>query len=69
MAKAARVLAGLKRDGWIVTRQRGGSHTILRKNGRQITWSFHDGEELGNPAMAKVAKDCGYTLEELRKLV
>ena len=69
MAKASRVLAALKRDGWVVVRQRGGSHTIVRRDGRQVTWSFHDGEDLGNPAMAKVAKEYGYTLEELRKLL
>jgi len=34
MAKAARVLAALKRDGWIESR-RSGSHRVLAKGGQQ----------------------------------
>jgi len=34
MAKAARVLAALKRDGWIETR-RSGSHRVLSKGDQQ----------------------------------
>ena len=42
MAKASRVLAALKRDGWAETRR--------------------------SAAMARIAKDYGYSLDELRKL-
>jgi hypothetical protein len=31
-------------------------------------WAYHDGVDLGGPAMARVARDYGYTLAELRKL-
>ena len=67
MAKAARVLAALKRDGWVETR-RSGSHRVLVKGNEQRIWAYHDGVDLGAPAMARIARDYGYTLDELRKL-
>jgi predicted RNA binding protein YcfA (HicA-like mRNA interferase family) len=67
MAKAARVLAALKRDGWAETR-RSGSHRVLVKGDQQRIWAYHDGVDLGGPAMARIARDYGYTLAELRKL-
>ncbi|MGH3801883.1 MAG: type II toxin-antitoxin system HicA family toxin [Pseudonocardiaceae bacterium] len=67
MPKAARVLAALKRDGWTETRRRG-SHRVLVKDDRQCIWAYHEGVDLGGPAMARIAKEYGYTLAELRKL-
>jgi predicted RNA binding protein YcfA (HicA-like mRNA interferase family) len=67
MAKAARVLAALKRDGWIESR-RSGSHRVLAKGGQQRIRACRDGVDLGGPAMARIARDYGYTLAELRKL-
>jgi predicted RNA binding protein YcfA (HicA-like mRNA interferase family) len=67
MAKAARVLAALKRDGWIETR-RSGSHRVLVKGSRQRVWAYHDGVDVGGSAMARIARDYGYSLDELRKL-
>ena len=67
MAKAARILAALKRDGWIETR-RSGSHRVLAKGNRQRIWAYHDGVDLGGPALARIARDYGYTIDELRKL-
>ena len=67
MAKAARILAALKRDGWVEVR-RAGSHRVLAKDDRQRIWAYHDGADLGGPALARVAKDYGYTLAELREL-
>jgi predicted RNA binding protein YcfA (HicA-like mRNA interferase family) len=67
MAKAARVLAALKRDGWTETR-RPGSHRVLVKGDQQRIRAYHDGVDLGGPAMARIARDYGYTLAELRKL-
>ena len=52
MAKAARVLAALKRDGWVETR-RSGSHRVLVKGNEQRIWAYHDGVDLGGPAMAR----------------
>jgi predicted RNA binding protein YcfA (HicA-like mRNA interferase family) len=42
MAKAARVLAALKRDWWIETR-RSGSHRVLVKDDQRRIWAYHDG--------------------------
>lgn len=67
MAKAARVLAALKRDGWVETR-RSGSHRVLVKGDQQRVWAYHDGVDLGGPAMARIARDYGYSVAELRKL-
>ena len=50
-------------DGWIESR-RPGSHRVLAEGDQQRTWAYHD----GGPAMARIARDCGYTLAELRKL-
>ncbi|MGH3940761.1 MAG: hypothetical protein ACRDTG_19415 [Pseudonocardiaceae bacterium] len=48
--------------------RRTGSHRVLAKDDLQRVWAYHDGVDLGGPAMARVAKDYGYTLAELRKL-
>jgi predicted RNA binding protein YcfA (HicA-like mRNA interferase family) len=50
MTKAARVLAALKRDGWIESR-RPGSHRVLAEGDQQRTWAYHD----GGPMMARIA--------------
>lgn len=62
MPKAARVLAALKRDGWTETRRRG-SHRVLMKDDRQRIWAYHEGVDLGGPAMARIAKDTAVSLE------
>jgi predicted RNA binding protein YcfA (HicA-like mRNA interferase family) len=67
MAKAARVLAALRRDGWAGTR-RSGSRRVLIKGDQQRIRACHDGADLGGPAMAGVARDYGHTVAELRKL-
>jgi predicted RNA binding protein YcfA (HicA-like mRNA interferase family) len=67
MAKAASILAALKRDGWIETR-RSGSHRVLARADQQRVWAYHDGVDLGGPALARIAHDYGYTVDELRKL-
>ena len=68
MSKAAQVLAALKRDGWVEVRRKG-SHRQMRKGDKAATWAYHEGEDLGNPALAGVAKKFGYTLDELRELL
>jgi hypothetical protein len=67
MAKAARVLAALKRDG-VGRDQALRSHRVLVKGNKQRIGSYHDGADLGGPARARIARDYGYTLDELRKL-
>jgi predicted RNA binding protein YcfA (HicA-like mRNA interferase family) len=67
MAKAARILAALKRAGWIETR-RSGPHRVLVKGEQQRVWAYRDGVDLGGPALARIARDYGYTVDELGKL-
>jgi predicted RNA binding protein YcfA (HicA-like mRNA interferase family) len=67
MAKASWVLAALKRDGWVETRRRG-SHRVLVKDDLLRIWAYHDGVDLGGPALARVAKQFGYTVDQLRRL-
>ena len=68
MPKAAQVLAALKRDGWVQTRQKG-SHRRLRKNSKAATFAFHDSKDLGKKEMAQIARRFGYTLDELQRLL
>jgi len=63
--KARRVLAALKRIGWVVARQRG-SHRILEREGwSNITFAFHESEEIGGKMLAKIAKESGLTVDDL----
>jgi predicted RNA binding protein YcfA (HicA-like mRNA interferase family) len=68
MPKAEQVLAALKRDGWVEVRRKG-SHRQMRKGNKRGTWAYHQGVDLGNAALATVAKKFGYTLDELRDLL
>ena len=68
MAKAARVAAALERDGWVQIR-RHGSHRILEKNDVRRVFAFHDAVDLATPRLAKISRDFGYTLAELRRMV
>ena len=68
MAKAARVVAALQRDGWILIRQRG-SHRILEKHSVRRVFAYHDAVDLGTPGLAKISRDFGYSLAELRRMV
>ncbi|OGG47403.1 hypothetical protein A3D66_00125 [Candidatus Kaiserbacteria bacterium RIFCSPHIGHO2_02_FULL_50_9] len=57
--KASQVLKALVRVGWRVKRQRG-SHRILAKNGwPDVTFAFHDREEIGPRMLARMAKHTG----------
>ena len=67
MPKAAQVLAALERDGWSEIR-REGSHRRLSKGNVEKTWAFHDGRDLGKIEMSKIARQFGYTFDQLRRL-
>ncbi len=65
-AKAARVLAALKRIGWGIKREAGGSHRVLERPGwTDVTWAFHDRAELGPKMLGKIAKVTGLTPGDL----
>ena len=65
---ARRVLRALERAGFALVRQRG-SHRVYRNAaGRQLTVAYHEAIRLGTPALRRVAKDAGITLERLLDL-
>ncbi|MBI3683893.1 MAG: type II toxin-antitoxin system HicA family toxin [Acidobacteria bacterium] len=63
--KAKRVYAALLRIGWTFKKQVG-SHRRLRRAGwPNFTFSFHDSEEIGPAALAKISKDTVLKAEDL----
>ena len=64
--KAKRVLAALLRIGWSIKRQKGTSHKILSRPGwADYLFAFHDGDEIGLPMLARIAKKTGLKPEDL----
>jgi predicted RNA binding protein YcfA (HicA-like mRNA interferase family) len=64
-AKAKRVYAALLRLGWTLKKQVG-SHRKLQRAGRpNFTFCFHDSEEVGPAALARIAKETGLRPEDL----
>lgn len=64
-AKANRVLAALRRIGW-VEKRRSGSHRTLRRDGwPDFVFAFHDGDEIGPRMLARVAKSTGLRPSDL----
>ena len=63
---APRVLAALLRIGWHVKRESGGSHRVLAREGwPDVTWAFHDREEIGPRMLVRIAKHTGLRPEDL----
>jgi predicted RNA binding protein YcfA (HicA-like mRNA interferase family) len=63
--KARRVYAALLRIGWTLKKQVGSHRRMQRTGWPSFTFSFHDGEEVGPAALAKIAKDSGLKPEDL----
>jgi len=54
------------RIGWAPKTEKKGSHVQLQRNGfPDYTWAWHDSDEIGPVAMAKIAKYTGLTPEDL----
>lgn len=65
-SKARRVLAALKRIGWTVKRQSGGSHKVLARAGwPDQVFAFHDLDEVGPAMLSKIAKRTGLAPDDL----
>lgn len=61
--KAKRVYAALLRIGWSLKKQ--GSHRKLQRDGwPNYTFCFHDGEEVGPAALARIGKETGLRPED-----
>jgi predicted RNA binding protein YcfA (HicA-like mRNA interferase family) len=49
-----------------VSSKRSGSHVVLERQGfANFTWAFHDGDEIGPPMLARIAKKTGLTPDDL----
>ena len=63
--KARRALAALKRIGWRETRQTGSHRTLAREGWRNVTFAWHDGEEIRPSAMKWLGLQTGLKPEHL----
>lgn len=63
--KAAAVLQALLRIGWRVKRQRGSHRILSRPDYPDVTFAFHDREEIGPRMLARIAKHTGLRPEDL----
>ena len=63
--KAKRVLAALLRIGWSIKRQSGSHKTLERPGWEDQVFAFPDGDEIGSPMLARIAKKTGLKPEDL----
>lgn len=63
--KAKRVYAALLRIGWTLKRQVGSHKKLQRSGWPNYTFAFHDSDEIGPVALARIAKDTGLRPEDL----
>ena len=63
--KASRLLAALLRLGWQIKRQSGSHRTLQRQDWIDVTFAFHEGEEIGPRMLSRVAKHTGLRPEDL----
>jgi predicted RNA binding protein YcfA (HicA-like mRNA interferase family) len=59
------VLAALLKIGWVIKRQSGSHRTLSREGWANVTFAFHDSDELGPKMLARVAKNTGLKPEDL----
>ena len=63
--KARRVYAAILRLGWSLKKQVGSHRRLQRPGWPNFTFAFHESEEIGPAALAKIAKDTGLRPEDL----
>jgi len=63
--RASRVLAALLKIGWVIKRQAGSHRTLSRQGWPNVTFAFHDSDELGPKMLARMAKNTGLKPEDL----
>lgn len=64
-SKSSRVLAALLRIGWLITKQRGSHRTLAREGWTDVTFAFHDQDEIGPRMLARLGKRTGLRPEDL----
>ena len=60
-----RVCAALLRIGWTFKKQVGSHRKLQRAGWPNYTFSFHDDEEIGPAALARMSKETGLRPEDL----
>ena len=63
--KARRVYAALIRLGWSLKKQVGSHRRLERPGWPNFTFAFHESEEIGPAALAKIGKETGLRPEDL----
>jgi predicted RNA binding protein YcfA (HicA-like mRNA interferase family) len=63
--KARRVYAAILRLGWSLKKQVGSHRRLERPGWPNFTFAFHESEEIGPAALAKIGKDTGLRPEDL----
>jgi predicted RNA binding protein YcfA (HicA-like mRNA interferase family) len=63
--RASRVLGALLKIGWAIERQSGSHRTLSRDGWSNVTFAFHDSDELGPKMLARIAKNTGLKPEDL----
>jgi len=64
-ARARRVLAALLRIGWSLKRQTASHRVLARPGWPDVTFAFHDNEEIGPRMLTRIAKRTGLQPEDL----
>ena len=67
--KPAKVVAALKRLGWVIRKKTKGGNRILRKLGNPavISIPFHKGKDVKPGLLSSELKGAGISIEEFRK--
>jgi len=68
LAKARQVRRALEKLGWACVGTVG-SHRKYRRGSATRIFAHHDSVDLGGPALARIARDYGVRLDELRRLL
>lgn len=63
--RARRVLAALLRKGWRIRRASGSHRTLMRPGWPDVTFAFHDTDEIGPRMMARIARHTGLQPDDL----
>ena len=63
-SKPRRVLAALLRIGWSIKREVGSHKTLERQGWDDVSFAFHDQDEIGPKMLSRISKKTGLTPED-----
>jgi predicted RNA binding protein YcfA (HicA-like mRNA interferase family) len=64
-----KVIAALRRAGFIAIRVKGSHHFLQHTDGRSTVIPVHAGETIGSGLMSKILHDCDMSIEEFIRLL